>query len=170
MEQIPGILGGPVVQVGIIVSNLEEALRHWSAICGVDRWRCHTFGPNGAHLLRGAPTMFASVLALNDATPQIELIQPLTGTSVHSEWLAEHGAGLHHVAFDVPSLTAATEAMAALGYAEIQSGTGFGTLGAGDGGYAYYDAAAALGIVVEAIEQPSKLPPPDRIWTTSQVA
>jgi methylmalonyl-CoA/ethylmalonyl-CoA epimerase len=114
--------------------------------------------------------MFASVLALNDATPQIELIQPLTGTSVHSEWLAEHGAGLHHVAFDVPSLTAATEAMAALGYAEIQSGTGFGTLGAGDGGYAYYDAAAALGIVVEAIEQPSKLPPPDRIWTTSQVA
>jgi hypothetical protein len=57
--------------------------------------------------------------------------------------------------------------MAELGYPLMQSGRGFGVGGDGDGAYAYIDTTAALGLIVEAIEQPSSLPPPDAIWPAS---
>ena len=106
-------------------------------------------------------------LALNDASPQMELIQPLEGDSIQRDWLEERGEGLHHIAVVVPSVAQAIEAMAALGYPLMQSGTGFGVGGDGDGAYAYIDTTAALGLIVEAIEQPSSLPPPDAIWPAS---
>jgi hypothetical protein len=42
---------------------------------------------------RGRPAEFSNRLALNDQSPQLELIQPLTGTSTHPDWLQEHGEG-----------------------------------------------------------------------------
>jgi hypothetical protein len=62
------------------------------------------------------------------------------------------------------AIASAIEAMAALGCPLMQSGTGFGVGGAGDGAFAYIDATAVLGMIVEPIEPPSSLPPPDSIW------
>ena len=45
----------------------------------------------------------------------MELIQPLEGDSIHRDWLAERGEGLHHVGVVVPSIARAVESMAALG-------------------------------------------------------
>jgi hypothetical protein len=53
--------------------------------------------------------------------------------------------------------------MAALGIAVIQSGTGFGAAGDGDGAYAYFDSASSFGVITEAVEPPSSLPAPT-IW------
>ena len=158
------MLGGRVAQVAIVVSDLDAALRSYAEIFGGDRWRCYTFGPFGQHEYYGAPTRFSVRLALNDALPQMELIQPLEGNSIHRDRLEEGGEGLHHIAVVVPSVAQAIEAMAALGYPVMQSGSGFGAGGDGDGAYAYIDTIAALGVIVETIEQPSSLPPPDAIW------
>jgi methylmalonyl-CoA/ethylmalonyl-CoA epimerase len=158
------MLGGPVVQVAIVVSDLDAALRRYAEIFGGDRWRCYTFGSFGQHEYYGAPTRFTVRLVLNDASPQIELIQPLEGNSIHRDWLEERGEGLHHIAVVVPSLAEVVEAMAELGYPVMQSGRGFGVDGDRDGAYAYIDMTAALGVIVEPIEQPSSLPPPEAIW------
>lgn len=164
------ILGGPIVQVALVVSDLDAALRRHDEIFGATRWRIHTFGPHGRHEYYGRPTSFSLRLALNDESPQTELIQPLEGDSIHRDWLADGREGLHHVAFAVPSVAQAVESMAELGCPVMQAGTGFGARGDGDGAYAYIDATAALGVIVEPIEQPSSLPPPDAIWLAGAYA
>jgi methylmalonyl-CoA/ethylmalonyl-CoA epimerase len=167
MEHIGAMLGGRLFQIGIVVSDLDESLRRSAEIFGHGEkpWRCYSFGGTGRHsrAYRGAPTSLALRLALNDASPQLELIQPLDADSPHGEWLAEHGEGLHHIGFIVPSVEQAVTAMAALGCPVILAGEAFGA--AGDGTYAYFDSANSLGVIVEAVEPPkSGLPPPDAIW------
>ncbi len=164
MEPIGAMLGGRVFQIALVVADLDVALARTAAIFGASRWRCYTFGPIGEHRYHGRPATFRARLALNDASPRIELIQPLDGDSIHRDWLAEYGEGLHHIGVIVPSVPQAITEMEALGYPAIQIGTGFGAGGAGDGAFAYFDATATLGMIVETVEPPSSLPPPDSTW------
>jgi methylmalonyl-CoA/ethylmalonyl-CoA epimerase len=165
MEHIGAMLGGRLFQIAIVVSDLDASLRRSAEIFGGTRWRCYVFGATGRHEYHGAPTTFSVRLALNDATPQMELIQPLEGDSIHRDWLAERGEGLHHIGFVVPSVEQAIASMAALGITVIQSGTGFGAAGESDGAYAYFDSIGSLGVIVEAVEPPSSLPEPAVIST-----
>lgn len=52
--------------------------------------------------------------------------------------------------------------MESRGYGLLQSGRSFGTKG--DGGYAYFETEGALGCIVEAIELPPEMPPPERTF------
>jgi methylmalonyl-CoA/ethylmalonyl-CoA epimerase len=167
MEHIGAMLGGRLFQIGIVVSDLDAALRRSAEIFGHGEkpWRCYSFGSVGRHSreYRGAPASLSVRLALNDASPQVELIQPLDGDSIHGAWLAERGEGLHHIGFIVPSVERAVAAMAALGCPVISAGEGFGS--GGDGAYAYFDSANSFGVITEAVEPPaSGLPGPDAIW------
>jgi methylmalonyl-CoA/ethylmalonyl-CoA epimerase len=163
MERLGAMLGGRVFQVGIVVSDLDAALRRHAGIFGDSRWRVYTFGPTGDHVYRGEPASFSVRLALNDASPQMELIQPLEGPSIHRDWLSERGEGFHHLGVIVPSMAEATAAMKTLGCPVIQSGTGFGV--AGDGEFVYYDASTSLGMIVEAVvPAASGLGEPDALW------
>jgi methylmalonyl-CoA/ethylmalonyl-CoA epimerase len=153
MERIGAMLGGRIFQIAMVVSDLDAALRRSTEIFGQTAWRCYVFGPVGNHRYHDRPTSFSARLALNDATPQMELIEPLEGDSIHRDWLAAHGEGLHHIGVIVPSVEQATASMEALGCPAIQAGESFGA--AGDGAYAYYDATAIVGLIVEAVEPPS---------------
>jgi methylmalonyl-CoA/ethylmalonyl-CoA epimerase len=44
----------------------------------------------------------------------------------------------------------------------LQAGAGFGA--GGDGAYAYFDRQRDLGVIVEAVDSPSRMLEPDRIW------
>jgi Glyoxalase/Bleomycin resistance protein/Dioxygenase superfamily len=158
------ILGRPVFQIAVVVRDLDVALRRYSAVLGGGPWRCYAFSA-AIHAwceYRGEPTRFSVRLALNDATPQLELIEPLTGPSIHEDWLRDRGEGLHHVGIVVDSLEAATSWMQAAGYDVLQAGAGFGANG--DGAYAYFDTQRDLGLIVEAVDPPSRMHEPDRIW------
>jgi methylmalonyl-CoA/ethylmalonyl-CoA epimerase len=165
VQHIGAMLGGRLFQIGIVVSDLDASLRRSAEIFGGTRWRCYDFGSKGRHEYQGAPTAFRVRLALDDATPQMEMIQPLEGDSIHRDWLAARGEGLHHVGFIVPSVEEAIASMAALGIPVTQSGTGFGVAGDDDGAYAYFDSTGSLGVIVEAVEPPSSLPEPAVIST-----
>jgi hypothetical protein len=96
---------------------------------------------------------------LNNRSPQFEVIQPLDGPSVHADWLEEHGDGFHHVGYVVRSLEQTTAEMEAAGHPAIARIHAFGA--DGDGAAAYFDTADALGFMVEAVEPPARMPPPD---------
>jgi methylmalonyl-CoA/ethylmalonyl-CoA epimerase len=98
-------------------------------------------------------------LALNNRSPQYELIEPVKGPSIHGDWLAEHGEGFHHVAYVVDSVAAVTAEMEAAGHPAIARIRSFGV--GGDGDAAYYDTADALGFLVEAVEPPIEMPAMD---------
>jgi catechol 2,3-dioxygenase-like lactoylglutathione lyase family enzyme len=156
--------GRPVFQMGFVVRDLEEALARYSTVLGAAPFRCWTFGARDHERCdyRGGPTDFASLLALNDQSPQIELIQPLTGPSAHADWLEQHGEGLHHLGVIVESVAdAAAEAVAA-GHEVVSSGAGIGP--ERDGAWAYIDTSAALGLMIEAVEPPTSMPPVERTY------
>ena len=89
-------------------------------------------------------------LALRGSDPQLELLQPLDGPDILSEWLERHGEGLHHLGYEVRSLDETIAEMAHAGYECIQHGYGFGA--DGSGGFAYFETEHELGYLIEAIE------------------
>lgn len=154
----------PVEQIGIVVRDRERALRSTTGRWGGSRWVCYTYGPQmlRAQTFRGEASTFRMRLALNDQTPQIELIEPVDGPSLYHEWLEQHGEGIHHLGFFVPSIERTMAEMEALGHPVIQSGVGSGL--DGDGGFAYFDLTAELGVIVEAIERPARRRQPEAVW------
>jgi len=145
-----------VHQVGVVVADVERAIAGHSRLLGIDghAWRRASFDRESVSelSLRGAPASFSMRLAFAGSGPELELIEPVDGPSIYREWLAERGEGVHHLAVAVTSLAAATAAMEVAGYAVIQAGHGFAP--SGTGGFAYYNTAAALGYVLEAVELP----------------
>lgn len=143
------------MQIGIVVSDLDEALRAHSAHRPVAQWRVMPArtGPVPGSTYRGQPGTYAVRLAFSGQNPEIELIQSVRGPSIYQEWVDARGYGLHHLAVEVRSLDEAVEEMAAAGFEVAQSVVGFGPNG--DGAYAYFDTVALLGYFLEAIRQPS---------------
>jgi hypothetical protein len=113
---------------------------------------------------RGRPAEFSNRLALNDQSPQLELIQPLTGTSTHRDWLQEHGEGPHHVGIVVDSVPDAVAQAVLASFEVVQSGSGIGPHR--DGAGAYIDTSDALGLMVEAVELTTEMPPTEFTWLT----
>ena len=96
MVPIDAFAGRSMFQLAFVVRNLEDALERYSAAFDAAPWRCWTLGAveHEETEYRGRPTSFSSRLALNDSSPQVELIEPVTGPSAHQEWLDNHGEGL----------------------------------------------------------------------------
>jgi catechol 2,3-dioxygenase-like lactoylglutathione lyase family enzyme len=160
---VPSLEGLAPFQVAFVVGDLERAVRAFDTRLGAGPWRGWIFGPQGrGREYRGRPAEWTLKLALNNRSPQYELIEPRQGPSIHADWLAERGEGMHHVGVIVDSLEQAVSAMSRAGYPVIQSGAGFGA--ERDGAYAYFDTTAHLGLVVEAVEPPGRMPEPDFVW------
>jgi catechol 2,3-dioxygenase-like lactoylglutathione lyase family enzyme len=158
------IAGRPPDQVGILLPNLDDGLARYSALWGPGPWLGFVYGPDTVPSLtyRGGPGRYRVRIALTATTPQIELIQVLEGPTIYDDWLARHAEGLHHLGFWVDSLEESITEMEACGYPVVQSGAGYGL--DGDGGYAYFDTAGALGVIVELIEIPKRRREPDFVW------
>ena len=155
---VPSLAGLAPFQIAFVVRDLERAAREFDARLSAGPWRGWVFGPQGeGREYRGRPSAWTLKLALNGRVPQYELIEPLTGPSIHADWLAERGEGFQHVAYVVDSLAAVTAEMEAAGHPVVARIHSFGA--AGDGAAAYYDTADALGFLVEAVEPPGAMPP-----------
>lgn len=135
-------------QVAVVVRDLDGAMeRYWTEL-GIGPWDVYTYGPHRMHTMtfRGRDQPYVMRLALAFVGPTMyELI--------------EHVEGLHHLGYYVDDIDAAIAAMAERGYALLQSGRGFGA--DGDGAYAYFDTEADHGCILEAIERPRQMPPPE---------
>jgi catechol 2,3-dioxygenase-like lactoylglutathione lyase family enzyme len=161
---VPPIAGRPPDQIGILVADIEEAMRRYERAWALGGWRGFHYGPDTVPVMtyRGEPGAYAATIAISPTTPQIELVQPHRGPSIYEEWRAARREGLHHLGFWVASLAESVPEFEAAGYAAIQTGSGYGL--DGDGGYAYFDTLAELGVVLELIEVPKRRRPPDFVY------
>jgi catechol 2,3-dioxygenase-like lactoylglutathione lyase family enzyme len=151
-------------QIGIVVSNLDQALDAYTHDLGIEPWVGWMYDEHllARRSLRGEEGRYTMRLAVHGANPQLELLEPIDGPSIFHEFLDARGPGLHHVAYFVPSFSAAAARLAKLGFPLVQTGGGHG-LG-GDGVFGYFDAAAALGIYIECIEPPQARRPPHFVY------
>lgn len=152
-------------QIGIVVVSLDDALTTWGASAPArSQWRIWMYGPH--MMIRqtylGEPAHHSMLLAMNGASPQLELVHPLRGPSIYHTWLETHGPGLHHIGYYVDDLVAVDREMLDAGFEIVQTGEGFGADGTGR--YSYYDTREALGFYLEGIEVPVVRREPDRTW------
>jgi hypothetical protein len=93
-----------------------------------------------------------------------EIVQPLDGPNIYTDFLESSGEGVHHLLFDCNGASWAekTAAFEAAGYSCIQSGRWLGRLT-----FAYYGTEAATGTVIEITDRPPdwKRPEPDEVYS-----
>ena len=160
MTLAPSLAGLAPFQLGFVVRDLERTVQEFNATLRAGPWRGWVFGPQGqGREYNGRPADWTLRLALNDRSPQFELIEPQDGPSIHADWLAERGEGFHHVAYVVPSLEQLTTEMEAVGHPTVARIHSFGA--ESDGAAAYFDTVKSLGFFVEAVEPPRRMPPID---------
>ncbi|MEV1068499.1 VOC family protein [Streptomyces sp. NPDC050263] len=154
---LTGRLGASLFQQAWVVSDLkvgEEAMR--TALgCG----EFTEFRMEQKWTLRGETVPGGLALGYaRSGNMQIELMQPLAGTSIQHEFFAEHGAGPHHFGYLVADLHASLAAARRDGFDVAMSGR-FGSVRV-----AFLDTYAELGLYLELIEDPDDLYWATRAW------
>lgn len=136
------IATGPIIQTAWVVEDIESTEQFFTTAFGVPKWTRIPdvpFGPDTC-TYRGKPADFTahvSMAYLGDM--QLELIQPVRGESIYTEFLAAGGPGLHHICFETDDIDAAVNAAEAAGVEVVQQGT----MADGAMRFAYLDGAAA---------------------------
>ena len=135
-------------QVGIVVRDLDESLKHYKNLLGIGSWEVvkvnsstHQFTYHGKpveHSFRAAFTMLGHLM--------IELLEPLEGDGIYRDFLNEHGEGIHHLGHvRVDDLDKAVRELEEAGFPCIETGgdrTDFHS-------WAYVDTTSALGYILE---------------------
>lgn len=146
-----------VDQVGMVVPDAQAAAEQLHRLLGfgpfrVIEWPIEGIDPKATY--RGAPGHFRIRVAFAQVgATQLELVEPIEGASIWSEFLERHGPGLHHIRISVPDFAATMAALEAAGIEKVCSGTGF-HIGSE---WAYFDTSRLLnGLVVEIRKRPDE--------------
>lgn len=88
-----------LLQIGIIVTNVEEAVKHYEEILGIGPWHIGRIDPEHMPKLyvdgKQGDLDFKMAMTHHFGM-EIELIEPVSD-SAYSRWLKEHGPGIHHI-------------------------------------------------------------------------
>ncbi len=92
----------PVRQIGLVVRDLEKTADFYYSTFGIGPFSIVPEVKFDGVILRGQPTNSRIKVAFADSGPlQIELIQPLEGENIYTEFLRSGNEGLHHLGFEV---------------------------------------------------------------------
>jgi len=138
-----------VTQIGLVVSNIEDTVRAWSALLGVPAPEIQiTDTVDVAHTeyRQQATPARAKLAFFHLGQVDLEMIEPIGEPSTWHDQLKAHGSSLHHIAFHVQGMKDRIEALAAYDLSLIQRGDYTG------GRYAYLDGSEKYGAIVELLE------------------
>jgi len=149
-----------IQQVCIVVKDVWRTAESFWNILGIGPWAVFPFGsPKVADLkYRGQKVYVPSLGAVTQCGPiELELFQDVDGKSVYTEWIEEHGEGLHHIKFltDDLDIDKVDRYMEWLGFPNIQCGHFGAEL---KGQFSYYDTRKALKCIWETSNRTGGLP------------
>lgn len=117
-----GLISSTLHHVGLVVSDLDAAMNGYRESFGYSFFQFEVNQGNAT--LSGSSSTFSLRFGIGQLGPSlIELIQPVSGTTIYSRYLAQRGPGLHHLAFSAADLAAARKQLAACGYPCALDGT-----------------------------------------------
>ncbi len=120
--------------VAVLVRDTDEALRFYSGRLGL---------AVAASEEISSPHVRLTYLDAGNA--YIQLVEPLTGNTQLTDWLDEHGEGLHHICFGVDDVAGAVGELSDPGVA-ISFGSGRGRVSS------FVSAAGSHGVRIECTE------------------
>ncbi len=143
---------GPIRQNGIVVADIDAAIRYWTGTMGVGPFFRIADQPLVGFTHRGRPSSMRMAVALAQSGGiQIELIQPLDGEpSAFTEYRERVGEGLQHVAFWTEEFDAVTERARERGLVPVQWGRSGS--GAPNERFAYFETPGADAPMIEISE------------------
>ena len=130
----------PVDHLGIAVKDLASTLPAWEATLGVR-----------ADPPEAVPAQRVRVAFLDAGNTHLELLEPTDPESAVGRFLTQRGEGLHHVAFEVPDVTAALAAVEARGGRLVDRTARTGARGRRVG---FAHPSAHHGVLVEFVQHP----------------
>lgn len=146
--------------MGIVVHDLDKSMENYQNAFGIGPWGTMNIDPSifSDMTYHGRPAQHRFRAAFAMVGPlQLELIEPVEGDNIFSDFLKEHGEGLHHLGhLRVSNLDEAIETFEKAGFPCLQSGRFPG------GGYAFMDTVKTLGVIIELLEVPVGAPAPGR--------
>lgn len=152
---------GDIMQIGHVVKDIKKAMDVLYHDFGIGPFDVFTFTKENHKnpTTRGKPNDHTFICACAwSGEVQYELMQPLTGQSVYTEFLESRGEGLHHLKLYYKDVEKAVEDYKAKGYSVIQSG------GIGEDLYYYLDTEKkCAGLVIE-LGNAGKVPPPEYVY------
>jgi methylmalonyl-CoA/ethylmalonyl-CoA epimerase len=150
-QQEPRVKLPPVQQVSIVVEDMDRAIEYYSSIFGIGPFRVMDINLEDV-LQRGKPISTKIKVAFAKSGPlQVELIQPVEGKNIYTEFLDSKGEGLHHLGFRVDDLDAMLTELAKEGIEPIFH-KGYPDRGTA---FAYLDSDKIGGVMFELIERRS---------------
>jgi hypothetical protein len=141
-----------VGQLGFVVHSIEASLPYYASFYNLHTW----FEPKYAEkeFWIGSEQVEVNLhltFAFSGQT-QIELLEASgPGAALYQQYLAEHGAGLHHLGFYVNNLDKKLSLIKKLGLELLLEGR-FKTAGGGLARFAYLETRQPCGIILELIE------------------
>jgi methylmalonyl-CoA/ethylmalonyl-CoA epimerase len=137
----------------LVVKDMEKTIKYFQAL-DVGPFPPFLGGPGmkfTGKTVRGKPSDYDMDLRIGRSDMGglgIELIQPLKGKSVYSEFLEEKGEGLHHLAFMVENLDTEIADMEKRGFKVVQTGAMPNTK------WAYFESEKPGGMLIELCQAP----------------
>lgn len=154
-----------ISQVCVVVKDLEGVIEEYWMKLQIGPWKVYTFAPPRLTetYYRGRSAYFTARLALAEVGPvMLEVVQPLEGESIYTEFLRKKGEGLHHIAcfkFDsFEELRRAIDEFEKMGISVLQSGNFEHTK------FYYLDTEKIFGFILELVYAPPPEPKPDYIY------
>ncbi len=128
-------MSGRIAHIGIAVSDLEQAVAVFTDILGQPPDHRETI-----------PGHNVRAVWFNLAGARLELLESTSPESPVGRFIAKHGAGIHHLCFDVADLDGEIARLDAAGYRLVEQASG---QGAGDRAVAFLHPKSTAGILVE---------------------
>ncbi len=132
------------VQIAWVTKDLDATERALTTLLGARKWvrvpAVH-FGPDTC-MYRGQPADFVADISFSYAgDTQLELIAPVAGASVYTEFLDRSGAGLHHICIAVDDVDEAVGAAEVVQRGVMTGGMEFAYVSAEAAGVPYIEIA-----------------------------
>ena len=140
--------------IGVVVKDMDKAMEYYSSTYGIGPWRVVEVDYPEV-VVRDKKYPWKVKVAFADLGPvELELLQVISGRSIHSEFLDEGREGLHHLGFHVAKeeKERIIARLAEEGIGVIQGATSR----VHGGSYAYLDTDKTGGIIIELVHIPSE--------------
>lgn len=162
---------GDTMQICVLTHDIYRTMKQFVRL-GVGPWRIYTFNEKtvGDLTYRGASSRNSVRLALAwSGTTFWEVVQPLEGESIYTEWLNRHGEGIQHVAqaCNGMSFDDRIAEFERRGFGVTQSGKFNGAVR-----YAYIGSEESTGFAIELLDFPEgfEMPEPEEWYPSAPPA
>ena len=134
----------PVYQLGYVVSDIEKARGYYESVFGTGPFSDVIDVNMDGAILRGEPVdTTIKVAFVQSGDVQIELIQPVEGENLYTEFLEARGEGIHHLGYRVEDM----EAMKAAFSKKVGEPVFWRDMGIME--FAYFDTSEVGGLMIE---------------------